>query len=240
MLSRLSIGLFFIILCSPLLFLEVHAGEGDTYSFSWLDPEKKVYVLQNRKYRKKGNFHINMGAGITTSGAFVDSKTFQGRAGYFFREEWGFELIYAKNSGKENSTANSLRNNGRTGSRPFRRIVDGYQGVMVLWSPFYSKINTFNSIIYVDWILGAGYSKLEETNNKEEFITGRDGQALTTETHTGVMWDTALKFYINQQFDLRLDLTVVHFKADVAKASGAPEETWYSNWDASVSLGYNF
>ena len=39
------------------------AAEGDTYSFSWLDPDKEVFVLQNRKYRKKGRLHLNAGGG---------------------------------------------------------------------------------------------------------------------------------------------------------------------------------
>src|SRR5690554_4309003 len=58
-----------------------------TYNFSWLDPDKEVYVLQNRKYRKAGRLHATLGGGITTSGAFVDSTTLQGRVGFFFREE---------------------------------------------------------------------------------------------------------------------------------------------------------
>ena len=30
------------------------AADDDEYNFSWLDPDKKIYVLQNRKYRKAG------------------------------------------------------------------------------------------------------------------------------------------------------------------------------------------
>ena len=115
-----------------------------------------------------------MGGGITTSGAFVDSTVIQGRAGYFFREEWGFELVYSMNNGDENATAKSVRSEGTAGSIPFRRIVDNYMGGMILWSPFYAKINTFNQIIYVDWIIGLGVAKLEETNNQVEFLTNNN------------------------------------------------------------------
>jgi len=219
---------------------KAEAAEGDTYSFSWLDPDKEVFVLQNRKFRKAGRLHLNVGAGLTTSGAFVDATTFQGRAGYFFKEDWGFEVLYSLNSGKENSTATSLRNEGSSGSVPFRRIVDSYIGGMVLWSPFYAKINTFNTIIYLDWIIGAGVAKLEETNNLIEFTTTPGNDAATTLSHTGVMWDTGLKFYLNQNFDVRLDLTVVHYKADKAVRNGTPESVYYSNWDLAFSLGYSF
>src|SRR5690606_16916020 len=125
----------------PLLFLSlaqnfVFAAEGDTYNFSWLDPDKEVYVLQSRKFRKNGRAYVNAGGGITTSGAFVSAKNIQGRAGYFFKEEWGFEFLYSMNSGSENETAKSVRNEGSSGSVPFRRIVDKYYGAMIMWSPF--------------------------------------------------------------------------------------------------------
>lgn len=216
----------------------IFAGEEDTYSFTWLDPDKEVYVLQNRKYRKKGKVHVNLGGGTTLSGAFVDSTTLQGRLGYFFKEEWGFEAVYAQNSGSENETAESVRNRGLSGSVPFRRIIENYKGAMLLWSPFYSKINTFNKIIYFDWIFGLGYGEMEEVNNKTEFLTG--GTGLTSETHNGLLWDVGLKFFINENFDLRLDLTVFHYKADIVSRTANGEEEWNSNWDLAASFGINF
>jgi outer membrane beta-barrel protein len=233
----------FLFLFSP---LNIHAGESDTYSFTWLDPDKEVYVLQNRKYRKKGKVHLNLGGGKTLSGAFVDGTTLQGRIGYFFGEEWGFEGVYAKNSGSENVTAESVRNRGASGSIPFRRIVDKYMGGMILWSPFYSKINTFNKIIYFDWIFGLGYGSMQETNNTDEFIgAGNDD---TTITHNGILWDVGMKFFINESFNLRLDMTVFHYKADIVETVNGATNTlnrdagqeWYSNWDLAASIGVNF
>ncbi len=227
--------LFFVFTSSQLF-----AAEGDTYSFTWLDQDKEVYVLQNRKFRKAGKIHLNLGTGLTTSGAFVDAMTFQGRAGYFFKEEWGVEFIYAINEGEENATAQSLRNEGGSGSRPFRRIVDGYYGGMLMWSPFYSKINTFNKIIYLDWMVGVGLAQLTESNNFIEFTTSDPDSVDTQLTHTGLMWDTALKFYLNQNFEIRADLTVIHYKADRPNVNGNSEEDFYSNWDFALSLGYSF
>lgn len=215
------------------------AAEDQTYNFSWLDPDKEVYVLQNRKFRKAGRLHISAGAGITTSGAFVDSKTLQGRFGFFFKEEWGAEFIYAKNSGEENETAALLRNEGGAGSVPFRRIVDNYMGGMILWSPFYTKINTFNKIIYLDLILGVGVAKVEETNNKEEFLSQSINTEETTESHTGIMWNVGAKFFINERFSLRTDLTTIHYQAEVASDTSA-EEAWNENFDLAVSLGMSF
>ena len=219
--------------------INTFSAEGDAYDFSWLDPDKEVFVLQNRKYRKVGRVHANVGYGFTTSGAFVDSSSFQGRAGYFFTEEMGAEFVYSLNSGEENDTALSVRNPGGTGSFPFRRIVDNYMGAMFLWSPFYNKINTFNKIIYMDWILGLGFAKLEETNNQNEILTSGGNTTLTTESHTGIMWDIGAKFYVNDMWSLRVDLTTVNYQALEAKSTN-PQDQWYSNYDLTFALGINF
>ncbi len=229
-----------VLFLSLLISLPSIASEKDIYEFSWLDPDKEVYVLQNRKYRKAGNLHVNVGGGITTSGAFVDSTAIQGRVGYFFTEDFGFEGLYSKNSGKENETAKGVRaaNGGGTGTTPFRRIVDSYYGAMILWSPFYSKINTFNSIVYMDWIFGLGYASLKESNNKLRIQSGPAFEGVeTVESHSGILWSAGLKFYINESFSVRTDLTAVHFSADNISTAGS---TYKSNYDATVSLGFTF
>lgn len=234
MFEKKNLLVLFLCLISPILM----ASESDTYNFSWLDPDKEVYVLQNRKFRKAGKFHFNLGGGMTTSGPFVDATTLQGRAGYFFKEEFGFEILYAKNSGKENSTAASVRNEGGAGSRPFRRIVDNYMGAFFLWAPFYSKINTFNTIIYLDYIFGLGYGRLEETNNRQEFVNQADF-AHTTETHNAFLWEIGVRVYLSELISFRLDLTAAHYKAQEAKINN-PEDSLYSNYDLSLALGLSF
>lgn len=216
------------------------ASEKDIYEFSWLDPDKEVFVLQNRKFRKADHAYINLGGGITTSGAFVNSTAIQGRLGYFFTENYGLEGIYSKNSGKENDTAKGVRNSGGggTGTTPFRRIVESYAGAMFVWSPFYSKINTFNSIVYMDWIFGLGYAQLKEKNNKLRITQGQSAEGIeTAETHSGIMWEAGLKFYVSESFSIRTDLTAVHYSADNITTTGS---SYKSNFDATVSLGYAF
>ena len=46
-------------------------SDDDEFNFSWLDPDKKVYVLQNRKYRKKNRFAIFLTGGLNLSRAPV-------------------------------------------------------------------------------------------------------------------------------------------------------------------------
>ena len=225
------------LLLSLILTTEAFASEKDIYEFSWLDPDKEVYVLQNRKYKKAGHLHLNVGGGLTTSGAFVDSTAIQGRLGYFLSEEIGFEGIYSKNTGVENATAKGVQtNNGAGASTPFRRIVESYSGGMILWAPFYSKINTFNKIVYMDWIFGVGYGLLNENNNSLYFKSSGINKTPISESHGGFMWEAGMKFYLDQSFNARLDLTAVHFKALALSGSSV----FYSNFDATVSLGYSF
>ncbi len=218
------------------------AAEGDTYNFTWLDPDKEVYVLQNRKFRKVKTVHLNAGYGVTTSGPFVDATSLQLRAGYFFSEDWGIEGIYASNSGEENDNAKAVRFSQGSGTTPFRRIVDNYMGGLVLWSPFYTKINTFNSIFYMDWIFGLGLAQLEETNNQLEITDGTNNKTPTTETHTGLIWEVGLQTYLTESWAIRLDMTSVVYKAKSASTTtqNAVEEITTSNWDVSLSLGLRF
>lgn len=231
------LALFLIV--SFFLVPKVFASEKDIYEFSWLDPDKEVYVLQNRKFKKAGHLHMNLGGGITTSGAFVDSTAIQGRLGYFISEDFGLEGLYSKNSGKENATAAGVRSSGPqgTGTTPFRRIVDNYWGVMALWSPFYSKINTFNKIVYMDWIFGLGYASLKEKNNKLAFESASLANVVTMETHAGIIWEAGLKFYLNESFSIRTDLTAIHYSTSNISTPGT---SYKSNFDATVSLGYSF
>ena len=213
------------------------AGINDTYDFSWLDPDKEVYVLQNRKFRKVNRAYMYIGGGKTTSGAFVDSNPIQLRGGFFLKEDLGFEVIYSKNlTGEESDAAKAVRNiGGGAGSRPFRRIVDNYYGGYLMWSPFYAKINTFNKILYFDWLLGVGAGKLVENNNKEE-VAQKNNPQIQTVDHTAIMWETGFKLYITKMFDIRTDVTALHYKAEMVSGT----ETWYSNYDLTVSLGINF
>lgn len=106
-----------------LLSSSLMASEKSLYEFSWLDKDKEIYVLQNRKFRKDGKVYIGGTMAKTLSGAFIDSYGGTFRGGFFFREDWGIELIYGKNSGQENDTAKGVQEQG---SNPFYRKVDSY------------------------------------------------------------------------------------------------------------------
>jgi hypothetical protein len=145
---RFSTAFLFAIflLSSP----HISANESSIYKFEWLDDDKEIYVLQNRKFRKKNSFYIGATGNLTTSGAFVDSMGGSVIGGFFFSEDWGIEAIYNSANGTTNSTYDLANENGLI---PYYRKVNSYMGAMLMWSPFYNKINTFDQIFIMTGFL---------------------------------------------------------------------------------------
>jgi len=56
------------------------------------------------------------------------------------------------------------------------------------------------------------------------------------------MWDAGMKVYLSKHFELRIDLTVQHFRAPRATRGigEVGEKIWNSNWDLAGSIGYTF
>jgi outer membrane beta-barrel protein len=220
------------------------AAEKSLYDFSWLDKDKEVYVLQNRKFQKVGKFYIGATGAKTLNGAFIDSYGGTARAGYFFKEDWGVELVYGKNSGSENDTAKGVSEQNTV---PFYRKVDMYTGGMVMWSPFYSKINTFNKIFYFDWMLGLGVASIKTLDNRNRFNTSSPSTIgkLTSENNMGALWNTGLRFYINDSWSLRLDFTGLTYSANKTKKPNGASVTskstqLFNNYDLGLGLNYAF
>ena len=216
----------------------VWASEKSVYDFSWLDKDKEVYVLQNRKFRKAGKVYIGVSGVKTLSGAFIDQMGAYGRAGYFFNEDWGFELAYGKYSGSENDTAKAVK---QQGTIPFYRKLDTVTGALLWWSPFYGKINTFNEIFYFDWMFGLGGAKVQTLDNRNKFIAGASS-GLTSESSTALMWSTAMRFHINQSWSLRMDFSGLHYNANRTSriGTGTPFTKKQLNSTYDVGLGLVF
>ncbi len=212
------------------------ASEKSVYDFSWLDKDKEIYVLQNRKYRKDGRLYVGVGGIKTLSGAFVDAYGGNARLGYFFKEDWGVEFLYAKYQGEENDTAKGVKDQGTV---PFYRKFDSVMGGLLWWSPFYAKINTFNEIFYFDWMFGAGVAQVTTLDNRNKFLPAKPN-TLTSENTTGAMWSTALRFHINQAWSLRLDFTGVHYSADRKTSNTEGKSQLFSNYDFGLGLMFAF
>jgi outer membrane beta-barrel protein len=224
-----ALGFCFLITTS------VMASEKSVYDFSWLDKDKEIYVLQNRKFRKDGRLYVGMSGIKTISGAFVDSIGGSARVGYFFKEDWGVEFLYAKYTGDENDTAKGVKEQGTV---PFYRKFDTVMGGILWWSPFYAKINTFNEIFYFDWMFGAGVAQVTTLDNRNKFTPGA-GDELTSESITGGVWSTAMRFHINQAWSMRLDFTGIHYNAD-RKSNTSDKSQMFSNYDFGVGIMFAF
>lgn len=229
----------FFVLLSLIVSSMVMAAETSLYNFSWLDKDKEIYVLQNRKFRKEGKVYVGGNAGKTLSGAFVDMYGASLRGGFFFREDWGIELAYGKGMGGENTTAKGIKEQGTV---PFYRKVDSYMGGMVMWSPFYSKINTFNKIFYYDWLFGAGVANVTSLDNRKKFD---DQTSLTSESTLAFMWTTGMRFYITESWSARLDFTGLNWRADrFGKPTGNVDTRkkvdFFNSYDVALGLNYAF
>lgn len=232
----------FLVLVSALMTSAVFAAEGSLYDFQWLDKDKEVYVLQNRRFRKVDKVYVGVNGVKTVSGAFVNSYGVSARAGYFLREDWGIEFAYGKNSGSENDTARGVKDQGTV---PFYRKVDSYMAAMIMWSPFYSKINTFNKVFYFDWMFGAGLASVKTADNRNKFVAGADENKLTNENNMGAAWNTGFRFYVNDHWSIRLDFTGLHYKAEkTTEKQGSTTQiktnSIFSSYDLGIGLNYTF
>jgi outer membrane beta-barrel protein len=219
------------------------AGEDNVYDFSWLDGDKEIYVLQNRKFRKKSRVYLGGLYGRSINGAFIDSSRFSLQGGFFFQEDWGLELSYVSASGSTNTTHDSVKE--QSNAVAFYRKIETEMTAMLLWSPFYSKINTFNKIFYYDWMFGLGVSTVTTADNRNEFDDASpDSDKLTNETNSGVSWMTAFRFYITENWSSELRFRATHVNADYASENQSNQDTtekrWIHYYNFNVGLNYTF
>lgn len=230
-----------LILVSLIMSTVVLADEKSLYNFSWLDNDKEIYVLQNRKFRKDGNFYVGVTGAYNLSQDFLDAYGGTFRAGYFFREDWGIEGVFGKNTSTESDSAKGVKEQGAI---PFYREIDSYMGAMVVWAPFYSKINTFNKVFYFDWTFGLGLASISTNDNRNLFTTPvNTDKSMTKESVMGALWNTGFRFYINENWSLRLDVTGLTYKADKSKrqnSNSSKSSQLFTNYDLGLGLNYAF
>ena len=118
------------------------AGDKDLYDFLWLDPDKSVYVLQNKIYEKNKSIYMDLGLVSSMTSTFQDTVGGQLKLGYYFHEEWAIEANYMQYANSNNTTFESAKIVG--GVEPFVRRPLSSTSLFLIWSPFYGKINTFN------------------------------------------------------------------------------------------------
>lgn len=214
-------------------------ASGDLYDFLWLDPDKKVYVLQNKVYEKKRRTYFNLSYISGQSSSFFKSRGIGGLVGHYLTEEISVEVFYNKYSNSKTETyENLVRING---VEPFSRQINQNLGVMALWSPFYGKVNTFNKIFYFDWSLSLGVGQIKTQSNANTAADPDTPNVLEDESYTSFNAKTGVRFHATRNVHLGIDYQRSHFRAPGVKFEDRPQETkWRSHSDIVFSIGFSF
>lgn len=218
---------------------KTHAGEKSLYDFLWLDPDKKVYVLQNKLYKKEYTFYADVGYIANFTSKFQDTRGFNIKSGFYFHEEWGVEAFYNKYNNNNNEDWRNVRN--VNGADPFVRRLNSSYGAMAIWSPFYGKINTFNQIFYFDWSFGLGLSKISAESNRDTVSDTNLRSSYSDESYNAVAWKTNVKFHLRENVHLGVEWMQQHYKAKGPDRNGRKAaEGMKVNQDLIISVGFSF
>lgn len=223
---KLRVTLAGIALC--LLVQSRPARAADEYSFSWLDPEKKIYVLQNRKFLKSFRPFLSAMGGTGLSNPYRTAMNVDGRLAFFVSEAWGLELFYARGFNSANSTA-SVLTTSIPGANPITREITTRMGALIQWIPWYAKINFFNLILHFDWYINAGAGQMTFNANGSLSPT-----TFTAQNVLAIYAGTGHLYHINKWLSVRVDLSGTYFPSRTQVDAGATE--WYSNYDLGAGL----
>lgn len=204
------------------------------YSFKWLDPDKKIYVLQNRKYTKSRRLALSLMGGINVSGApYRDVYMLDGRAAFYLSESIGFEVFYARYFNFANNTFNALSDAvGNLPVLPVIREINASYGFLLHWAPWYSKINIFNFILYFDWYFAAGVGRLDTEIDTRKYTY--DSPNLKSEQLWSFSVATGHQYHLSQIFAVRLEILGTFFRAPAFGDEGA--DTTFSIWNFNLGL----
>lgn len=214
-------------------------AEKDLYDFLWLDPDKKVYVLQNKIHKKEHSIYANIGTGMGLSSTFQDTTLFHGNIGYYINEEWAAEVLYTSYSNKDNEALDNLKK--LNGSIPFIRKTTSNYGAIAKWSPFYGKINTFNKIFYFDWSFGLGLGKINTESNASTVGTPSMANNYSNESYTSIIGKTELTFHTTKNVHISLGVIMNNYKAPgptINNQTGVSKMR--NNLDSIISIGFSF
>ncbi len=217
---------------------EAKESASDEYSFSWLDKDKKIYVLQNRRYTKAGRLLLSASGGVGSSNPYRDVQYVEPRLAVFFSEAFGVEAFYSKTFNSSNAAFQALE---AESVQPFVRDINSQAGVLLHWVPWYAKINVFNKVLYFDWGFEAGVSKLDAT------VRYRFGSDLETDPvrqsdddKIALLVGSTQQFFLNHDWSIRLDVLGAFYRGTY-KVSGdavSSDQVLFSNFQYGIGLGY--
>jgi len=233
MLNKYLIFLGFVLF--PVTYSKVLKGnESYIKKISWMDQGKKIYVLQNRVHKKKNRFSLDLGLLKGLENDYQNTLGFSFGSQYFWNEKIGLGLSYRGYGHSDNNSYDLLKSLNNV--TPFLRREKSLLGIMILWSPFYGKINTFNKITYFDWYFGSGLGILKSESNSDSFKKTGGASVFKNEENTSFLLKGGLKFYLNNSFDLRVEYLQKLFYAP----TGLSESDLRFKSDVNLSVGFSF
>lgn len=230
MLRLLSALLF--ILNSPVLF----AGEQDLYDFLWLDPDKKVYVLQNKEHPQKSSFEVDIHYLNNLTSNFQDTNGAGLSLRYFFKEEWGVELSHLQYTNKNNNAYDSIQIVNE--QIPFIRNPLSSTSIFLIYSPFYGKVNTFNQIFYYHWSFGVGSGQYLMESNLDSVLNPNEPNTYDQESYNPLQLKTSITFHLNKRVHLKLDILNTNYQAGSPQNPNSKEYKQVNDilWGVGVSF----
>jgi outer membrane beta-barrel protein len=206
----------------------------DEYNFNWLDPEKKIYVLQNRRYVKAKRLMLSVMGGPGFSAPYRSTFNLDPRMAYYFTESWGVEVFFRQTFNFENNTFAALQQASGSSVIPVVRELRSSYGGMVHWVPWYAKINVFNKILYFDWYFGAGVGGIRAAIDKRANALA-PANYVSQDLIAGFV-STGHQYSISHHVLVRLDVTAAYYRAPVFGDTG--DNATYSNYDFGVGIGF--
>ncbi|MBY0470654.1 outer membrane beta-barrel domain-containing protein [bacterium] len=210
-------------------------AENEEYNFNWLDPDKKIYVLQNRKYTKANKVLLSGFIGTNVSAPFRTSYSFEPRFAYYFNEMFGIETFYALSTNAENSTFQALKTANPT-SLPVVREIRAKYGIMLHYVPWYAKINVFNQVLYFDWYLAGGVGTVQAARDTR--TSAAAASVYENENYFSFFWSTGHQYHLSRTFVVRLDFSGTYFTAPLyGTASQGLGNTLFADYNFAVGVG---
>jgi outer membrane beta-barrel protein len=124
------------------------------------------------------------------------------------------------------------------GGVPFIRRPLSTMGIGIVWSPFYGKINTFNSIVYFDWSFGLGYAKIQTESNLETARVSSAANRYDRENYNGAYVKSAVKFHVNQNWHVGIEWVGTQYFAPGPR--NPKNKLHRSNNDLILQLGWSY
>ena len=214
---------------------KVHAGEKSLYDFLWLDPDKKVYVLQNKLYKKEHTVYLDVGYLNNFTSKFQDTTGVAGKLGFYVHEEWAIEAFYNSYNNENNDDFRNVKLINQ--QEPFIRRLNSSYGANIIWSPFYGKINTFNQIFYFDWSFGAGIAQIDAESNLKSVKLGNVKTFFKNERYSGAVVKTNFKFHVTENWHVSAEYMNTYYQAAGPRS---PTKKLRTNTDVILSVGFSF